>query len=155
MDYLVRRLVRAQGSRRGKGRAVVKIPCHMHIETQDPPQATPHPTNPVQAPRPHTWFARRPSPIRKLSGLMSRWMNDLLCRNSMRESWEGGDGHGKLSSGSSGESTPTPTRGRRGGDHAGSHTSDTTLDDAEASHTLPARRKPPCLPSDPRASGPS
>jgi len=31
-----------------------------------------------------TWFAFFPSPIKKLSGLMSRWMNDLECTNSMR-----------------------------------------------------------------------
>ena len=31
-----------------------------------------------------TWFARLPRPIRKLSGLMSRWMKLLLCTYSMR-----------------------------------------------------------------------
>ena len=31
-----------------------------------------------------TWFAFFPSPIKKLSGLMSRWMNDLECTNSIR-----------------------------------------------------------------------
>ena len=31
------------------------------------------------------WLARFPRPIRKLSGLMSRWMKLLLCTNSIRE----------------------------------------------------------------------
>lgn len=38
------------------------------------------------APCPRTWLARRPSPMRKLSGLMSRWMKLLLCMYSMRDS---------------------------------------------------------------------
>ena len=30
-----------------------------------------------------TWLARLPRPMRKLSGLMSRWMNDLECTYSI------------------------------------------------------------------------
>lgn len=35
-----------------------------------------------------TWFARLPNPIKKLSGLISRWMNDFECTYSILEtSW--------------------------------------------------------------------
>ena len=33
----------------------------------------------------HTWLARLPSPIKKLSGLMSLWMKDLLWTYSILE----------------------------------------------------------------------
>lgn len=43
--------------------------------------------------RPHvnklaTWFSRFPKPMRKLSGLISRWRNDLEWTNSTRLIWK-------------------------------------------------------------------
>ncbi len=36
----------------------------------------------------YTWFARLPRPIKKLSGLMSRWMKLFECTYSIRDIYE-------------------------------------------------------------------